>query len=81
MALSVSGLATSARKSGAHVGRGFGAEPRPRPDPRRRGAGALRVGRQDTEENHLAVCLVRETVEYGLRLGAVGNLVTITVLI
>ena len=35
---------------------------------------------KDTDENYLAVWQARETVENGLRLGAVGNLISTTVL-
>ena len=37
-------------------------------------------GTKDTDENYLAVWQARETVENGLRLGAVGNLISTTVL-
>ena len=37
-------------------------------------------GAKDTDENYLAVWQARETVENGLRLGAVGNLISTTVL-
>ena len=39
----------------------------------------VRYGK-DTDENYLAVWQARETVENGLRLGAVGNLTSTTVL-
>ena len=35
---------------------------------------------KDTDENYLAVCQARETGENGLRLDAVGNLISSTVL-
>ena len=47
-----------------------------------RGYGARRstASTKDTDENYLAVWQARETVENGLRLGAVGNLISTTVL-
>ena len=40
----------------------------------------LQSARKDTDENYLAVCQARETGENGLRLDAVGNFISSTVL-
>ena len=40
----------------------------------------VEIHAKDTDENYLAVWQARETVENGLRLGAVGNLISTTVL-
>ena len=44
------------------------------------GPGSQTRDAKDTDENYLAVWQARETVENGLRLGAVGNLISTTVL-
>ena len=77
------------------AGGGPGSTPRPPPARRCRraqpwvaelgqvgGHGPPAAGRRgkDTDENYLAVWQARETVENGLRLGAVGNLISTTVL-
>ena len=40
----------------------------------------VEIHAKDTDENYLAVWQARETVENGLRLGVVGNLISTTVL-
>ena len=49
---------------------------------RKKGTDTIRavIHAKDTDENYLAVWQARETVENGLRLGAVGNLISTTVL-